>query len=966
MKVLLLVLAHDGSRRAEILKTEVQHLCTLLNHRLTTTRQASRFYDYIGGVYTHMEASAKVLQKTIVEVEEQASFLEVEAQALVSQMAKTSSKNAFPSAFVNLLLTVNALRSYQGELVKSLAELHGRFEQSLKFSIPDHPAPSVKSVRDSSIADRYYTELARFTYRDLIRFVSDPELLNTSYPYTSAPRIFATTGYQPNSRNHYFTNAEAHDEWAGWFQNTGDSAGQRTLEPAADGDLPQRFVSLRLPFWLPDQVELTPILGHEIAHAVLTDLYGFLGGGDWLSTNQSALSDYMYKMVEEFKQWIPEATIPDALPYIQEITADILALVRFKGAFLFAAVLAQLESPILSAFSNDEFDRSMIVRYIKEIRQIGDTDRLVKWRRFDAKSFYLSHTKGTRNEVTNVLLRLTVLAGVTGKIKALSPDDFTLDLAEATSQVASYLHSLFHAEDDGDDEVPVIALEATKAFEQLATKFIDITYDAFEPAIKKYWTSPKSSEKEHGPVYADYFLNRQRVSNRLQVGWKDYREWVGYPVKVGDMASDIHWQSQWCSAAAKAKGNYVGKDIKSNLLSIAVMEDYLLRTMSSKQLFEQFELRFTPAKVDGGDLLYLQNWNDFFKGGSIATRNHTGAATHEEHVLNPSREIGTFLKKGRWLRTDLPRPKWDREAITGTKGEKENLWPVIDSTATSFALTLYSAHVNSGKPVPADFIGEGMSSTGCILLGRYDVATLTQLVGESAIPSILHKECLAYLRRVVLLGRPEIRHREPNMHRAIGMMFVALASPMAWRIMASWIDAVVRPALVSENIVLHFMISDGWEHVIVLFEHSVDVQSSAVRLEPITKAISDIRHHPCVVRTETIFCNLMLELQGAKSTGERLVSVRFRCRANAAAPISTDELKQHILQIHPVSRVSEFEQKFKGFSVVVRFLTGLTDFEIRVVVPSDRENDRFAAIRFVHERLNQGNKISRLQSQVAF
>jgi len=957
---IVVALAQDAVRRVRIMQGELRHLRAMLEYRLQNASVGQTVFEAIVGPFGHMKACVDDLLREQQRVHPLAIKL---LDACVDIAAKGGHPSGDASRFrvsQNVLLTINSLRAEQAALVHTLGELHARFEQSVKYSIPDHPSPSIRGLRDSSQADRYYTELARWTYRDLIRFVdSNDGGLASSYPFEKAPRVFVTRRYDPDSSFTRYVNGREHADWWNWHWKD-----MRLPEKAATvkmqlSGLPNRFVSISLPFWLPDCLEIAPVLGHELAHTVLEDIFGHVAADDWILRDRSPLAALFRSNIEALSGWNAGVEESMARTASLEMVADLLALVRYRSAFLYTAASLSLEHPFLSGFAADSAKQSRVVDLLEQI--FNSKSPIEVLASVNAARSLADVNAGSFSHAVILLVRLDVLARIAPELELNDPT--TQALADEIAQAVDLLLNAFYE--------PRPATERA-SYDLLVRRLVVSARKLVAAPARKFWKM-NSGSSTGSPinkfVWVDYFLDRQRVSSSVCDAWRSTAN-----LTEGCHVQDVVWRMRWTEAecAARCEPNLA----YSVVLHQALMEDYVFRTSTPAHLFNQLSqfgsVRDVPLPST------LSHFAETYPvAREVGVANSIDSGKHFLSVTGPSIEVRDYIMRGESgdssskLRNG-PFPKWNRIALLGNDFQVPmEKSPKLLPSMVPFFLTLYSTTKGQSKPEPAAFLRcaeQRDDDSAALVLGRYDVVTLVKDDGRDEGHELANpwNRSPSHRRRVVALDSA------PSMETTIAMTFVALSSPLAWRIFYVWLRQALAEKISPDGISVGAFLSDGWEQVVVVFAVAKSSCITAVSFDPILTAMEDISAHPVVGRTETLFFERALVL---KAPTKSMLSIRFRCRASTGSALDTSALENELFTAKN-SAGKDWAQVFCSQTIkfAVCVLAGLTDYEIRTRFPTDNRHNGNAAqaklalkaAHHLHYALNSCSSVGRLQTQIAF
>jgi len=1027
---LFAVLAGDAIRRAEILKREIDFFRGTLQFRVPRDAngkaRGNGDFDSEKGPIGYLQRAAKSLS------EEADSVLTSARQLLeiVHEVAEldTSSRHIPKDEEVRLtiLLLANGVSTRLSSLVMQLGELHLRYEQIMKYQIPDHPSPSVRGLRDSTLVDRYLTELGRQVFRDIANFVRDARTLASAYPFESVPPIFLTRVYDPESSLQRFTSSTLHADWVGWYEatNPDDTHGESAKPIRSTISPPEAFVSVRLPYWLPDCLEYVPVIAHEVAHAVLRDALGPASTTPLQMTDGNPLQALFVTVADTIGQSVLlYGESQDTVRYwATEFVCDLLALARFKGAYLYCAASLTLSAGIIRGFDADSFGESRVAALFEYIKYRAEGDKkqyaeiLAAFGTFD--EFRTKNLADLRGSLL-VLTRLEILASLAPMVEEAaggSKSESVIETGAFCESLCAVLGLVKKRIGSFSPEHVIIDLakDLTKALKKSGA-------GGYEEACKAYWhacngettfdeTSVRFQGVDMPPDGADYFLWRQRISTKLIRQWNecaldnstdarnnDFR----YPaIELGAQLTDVVWRTRWAEVVGSMAAKVPAKERPQSMVLRApirhLIDDYLFRNVHPGALYGLLNQR---ARRDGAPrpLSYDEVYGPTIPGNigrRVLPPGVSSSINEIEHftaIYLPARDIEAYVECGTALvggRLPDGFPQWDRDRILGISKR-------IEEGRVARQAFLFSLYLSRSGEVNAQEVRPAQGSSR-VLLGRYDIATLDpdSANWESKLhwPDKPPYPTLAQRRVLINVNDAMDSAVNCSLERVVAISLIALASPLAWRILVPWIrDRNTFSLSGNSPIEMLAFLSDGWDQVVVLFRltqaHPGAVAEAAPAhrtnftggtlgrpgfpfaprvVDEVCAGLQDLSRHPVVGRMETMFTDLLLE-QGAPQ--DYHLSLSMRCRAQAGCPLDPVDLSHAICDGDPQGGQHAWSSMFPdGPFPTVRTVSGLTDYEIRL----DSEHNPSCqspihAAKELRDRINKRpERVGRLITQVSF
>jgi hypothetical protein len=510
-KTLLVALMQDADKRLAVLHQEVEHLTSVLQSRVLQSKRhisENLLIDIlpIAKSSEQLIASVSLLQTEISELRKSNKKLRRE---LDNQVFADSSSNDEQN-WLKLGCLLGAIRFRTCLMVKELGDLHERFDQALRHVSPDHPEPTIRRLRDTSVSDRYLNELSRWTYRDVAHFATSEKLLRGAYPYFDIPQVYQLRDYAENSSHHSVNTTAGEGRWRNWWKHRSALQAQAKLKEGR----PEKYVMIHTPFWLPDILEVAPVIAHEVAHEVIEDCFGHeIDLEQRPSDSQTPLAQLFagYSKILGVALY-PYAPLNEAVAMqnAREFLADFLAFSRFRVAYVYCAFFMMLEAGYFAGFCRDAVGHWHLpeilhrwsnatssafrnnVSFLKDMRIRNDmeaTNLLVFLARIE---LLCSLGKSLNNSTFEVKALLEIEQFVKEMVKQVATVDFSSDQYEKLLKNLRALHDA--------KMVPYgLALDS----ELGEPKMRSVT-----DTLKELWNQPGENE-------LNFFLVRQRLSKKF-------------------------------------------------------------------------------------------------------------------------------------------------------------------------------------------------------------------------------------------------------------------------------------------------------------------------------------------------------------------------------------------------------------------------------------------------------------------
>lgn len=1022
---LLATLVAEADRHGVILRDEVNYFTGLLNYRAPTNDNgtgASWFDSQIGPI-THLKASLSAVKldvdKSIVATEVLKQILsQLDVDALRSD---DSSKTKLR----NLLLLASGQLQFISKLVEDLGELHTRYEQVVKYSIPDHPAPTVRGLRDSTLADRYTAELGRQVHRDLAKFIVHEDGLGSPYPYKAVPRVYLTRVYEPNSRVHLFRESATHSSWIQWQHESlfNDRPEHKQPSSHASGtvddpqscvdqpehkqpishapgtvDDPNSFVAVRMPFWLPNSLELVPIIGHELAHSVIYDAIGSIDALDSDPEAPSPLRELLNNIARALRTAFPDdVTETFARTNAVEFLADALAVARFQGGYLYTFATLRLGSEVTFSLATDHHGVNAIPDVLigmqsraqkrATVSSLALSDQLTQ---IDLRRSHELASDNARLYHAVSLARLGVVAKLAMLCRPNYPNSATDTAIEELAKAVEGALDLLSYEDTNAPSSR-IAPRARQAFEKEVINVFQIPLTSskkksFVSIVDKYWLNcgepgqlgPKFGDGHFAPTIfpkgAEYFLWRQRISTSLIAPLNQALESKQISVTSGLHLHDVVWRLRWREATPMQKppGALPQPPALPSLVQRReiriLIDDYLFRNGNPQPLFDLIAMRARASTPTPTDPVYFSKAFDHAKDYKTSTLDRE---RHFFRVYLPAVRMANYFRTKDTNPAHLydlkPFAQWQKELLLGNVDQDFQLEKDLAEyrfAKEQYVLSFWLARAGNVENALATLPNPKPGITTALLLGRYDAATLEAAVNVTGV-DVAKKNNIALVQRRTLspiwLSGPYENGAPPApLGNAFAMTLLALSSPLAWRVFLHWIKHSEKASrLRSAGIAHELYLSDGWEQAILIF--TLDPRHTGSRVvDDILEMMCEVSGHPLVGRTETLFTKKMFDLK----PGTRYdVSYRFRCRSRPGTKLDDKALLQALCNQWTADLPLP----------IVRVVTGLTDYEIRITKPAgqrtaNHDANKLLSAKELHTRLNNDCQllVDRLITQIAF
>lgn len=867
MESLHKILLFDLRRRQEILVDEIQHLVEAIKYRLPLADQ-----DHDSAL-SHLNRIAGAATELLTEVKADAT-----ERALFEKWWNGSSG----SNHFSRKLTKRDIAAYQcfhqvwqskmmikaSVFVQRLGELHDRLERQLERTNSDHPNPVLRRRAEQGQIDKFLCEHVKWIHRDLARIVVK---LGAKYPYFEIPTTFYSWQYDASSSQHSFVSFKNYEaNWKKWA-TTDDGSRMR----------PSKFTSIGLSYWMPERLVSHPIIGHELAHQVLQDLYGKDTPFGGLSTDDSQLSRTIRRLIHCAEAWLihrnsPQNSSAQTWGLVREIICDLLSALRYGSAYLHAWIIEISEIDTLADFMHDSFGM------LKEVRDFDGISVEYIQREILGPSRALA-----RGRPPNVYYRGKVLIAL---LQGLGRE--TDDLCEELIQEVDCwlerhleLSQGVYAETDADDgsafveghhferefarDLSLIVLEES---ERMSAKWAEVgdPRSQFLQKASQLWVTDSAGVPE------DFCFARQVMSHPLRLTYLKEIETLrpdSYPSNYSRSQlrtfQDALWRLEWAIESNRDPELPERlEELRNRLraLNAFAIDDYLYRTGNPLRLLQALarqqntssgatETRQTLINFDGinasssiDDAVLRRTYKpDWLETLDDAVRRRDGNSVVLELHNGPFN-----LNEDQLLRMEpllLTLTEFNRLGL----GQPNSVLHTMQLISLKPSAPSEPALISVKKKYLNPQIFE-------LVLGRYDAFAINCMCSGphessnksdnniSTTPVAEGFKAVSRLKRLVPVG--EICDGKP-----IAAIMVSLRWDASRLMMAGWFHNYLLRSRPKHS---SLFISDGWEDLVVVILRDTDT-SMTDDVKKLTSMLDELNKSPLVASTETLFTSTVLD-----------------------------------------------------------------------------------------------------------
>lgn len=869
MNTLQSVLLYDLKRRQTILREELTHLTQSIRYRLT---------KFDGTAKRHLTLMGRAVDELIKEVDadvsERVAFLDWRKNAQFIRERDDGRDDGLPGVgeftyqeylCFHIVWQAKMMRK-AAVIAERISDLHDRLEQQLERTLPDYPNPVLRRRTELGQADKFLCEHVKWVHRDLARAT---KLLGASYPYSEIPPIFYSWQYVSSSSQHEFIS----------YENSKLERAQRAATMNG-GFGPAKFTSLGVSYWMVERAVSHPLIGHEIAHQVIQDIYGRGAPYDRLGVESNQLDLLIGRIRKCAESWLlhrrdnPKSK-QMTWELVREILCDVLAAQRYGVAYLHAWIIEISEQHELADLFHDH----------------GGMLRRMDFKGVNSNYLHREIFRPSMALATNmrfdVYYRGVVLVHF---LKSLGREADKLKdelLSEVNQWLDSYLQLITGAIGAGDEDRnradEFLYFEREFARDLADTVVEEYPRERIEPdglgrakqskvvrAANMYWITDSAGAP------TDFCLRQQCMSNPVRKryfamitalrGDQAYKDGLD-PTKLRTF-QDGMWRLEW--AWASRRKEYEGElpgalELRNQMraLNSIAVDDYLYRTgnpLALKIIFHD-----QPQFCEGADKIGVQidNVDDSIDGSKLSKVHCDPWVTsfdeklRDKYTSMPMNGEGAIYKKGALSFINFCAPirlnetDWDELGLNTDAFRLYALY--LESQSPARRETTETSHPN----------GVAMAQ----LLGRYDRITISDYTGNenSAVARDDGNAVrVARLKKILYLGAGKLNLQGLDI---VATVLLSLKWEATRLMFAIWLKRSIDCGYVK------LFLSDGWEDlVLVCTKGKCEEYDDAIdRVFDIVKCLND---SPFVGKTETLFSESVL------ASGKRL-RYRFVCTRNS-------------------------------------------------------------------------------------
>lgn len=908
--ILVAVMQFDTQRRFDVLREEIKHLIRAIDFRIKPIGNAQEASppgpSANGGPGSSRSAFLHRLKDSALCLQEecQDDLLELERfqhQPPPRQSSATEQERQLSSdCFVVLW---NAKAHEKALLIaERLGELQSRFEQFLQRSNPTHATSTARRRAEQGLIDKYLSEFTRWVHRDLALFSMQA---GARYPYRDLPSTYQFWGYQKTSRQHSFTSLRGHIQWRQYIERESEE------QPS-----PRRFTALSLSYWIPERLPLVPIIGHELAHQLLRDIYGREVNFPLLEQDGSDFASLYRGVTDTVEAWLWPLVSGGGLDrkmlssLAQEIVCDLLAAVRFGYAFAYAWALEMLADERFANLFHDQYGMMRRLQSAPDDQHAADPSIAASVESLREETEI--GTRSLKRAVPGRYYRGSVMLSFLRCLK-LECDELANELSDALAQLLDVMLELYSS---GDMASKAFHMELAHEL-STAVNYRYATGDGreghgvskFLKAARAFWDTqsmPKPEGEGDRKGQVNPSLDHQLVN-------ADFRQMIvatmsdlsGERAQAFNEASavrtltDVTWRLEWAieSRRSEAAGPDEMAEFRNRVrtLNFLAMDDYMVRTANQARLFGVL-----AGKEDGDEGKRLEDVNtNHLNIDSIrntydvspviafdrkALEAKPGGVEDWLSIPFNGQEISIKVSRLSWLDLPILRPDFWTGLINGGSADKRAP-PLLVLELMRLRRSRIKYEMNRVKLAPALTRQDGAAelhdyTIECsdTLLGRYDAFALSRQVrrngntdwellasddSDGGRQTKLESAIVSRSKRLVpVRGTGQAQHLSPQ-EPVLALILVSLKWDASRAVVARWLSAVDTQAQFG-NSRLSVFLSDGWDDLVVFVgarqgAKGPQVSSVGAAARDAVRLIGLLNASPFVSSTETLFTAQLLQ-----------------------------------------------------------------------------------------------------------
>jgi hypothetical protein len=728
---LIAVLLQDLRQRQHILADETQHFIDSIAYRFPKNGQQ---HGSALSLLVRLTNAAHQLRAEIEQDDEERSRFETWWTSIDQRLEAPMSAQA-PAYHCFFLVWQAKMMNKAVLIAERIGNLHDRLEQQLQRTNPDFPSPILHRRAEQGQVDKFLCEHVKWVHRDLARFVALK--LSATYPYSAVPDTFQSWQYEGSATQHSFISYAHHSSLREKFQGADRPAKPLTQDP-------HRFTVIGLSYWMTERLISHPIIGHELAHQILQELYGRQSPYMRLEGDASQLGRCVRRLIRCAEVWLLHRQHPlhnspeQAWQHVREILCDVLAAQRYGCAYLYAWIIEVSANP---EFANLMHDAEGMLRPITDFNEVDEA--------YIAREILAPSAAFAASMRLDIFYRGTVLIAFLREGRELD-DLSTALLNEVEVWLQRFLSLatgvLAPGTDVGDAQA---GFNFEKEFARdLALTLVEEESRRSDPDIGNSRASElmraaaKQWEVGAGGRLKDRSLVHQVMSNPVRKIYLEKLAALGVPYskQKGEQLrtlQDALWRVEWATASSTRNAHGVEPQAPSGpratsqalrALDSIGLDDYLYRTGNPLRLLQAISRQRPPEK---GQL------------ESVSPKSNSILDKDLETLYGPPPWVPALDALLRGFQPGQRIPILKGFPLTLTEREIQHLGPMVMNDAEWFEIglgqdgcQLCEMHLLSLKPaLPADVDHEVneryRASLFAPLLGRYDAVAIRPAVGRT-------------------------------------------------------------------------------------------------------------------------------------------------------------------------------------------------------------------------------------------
>ncbi len=235
-----------------------------------------------------------------------------------------------------------------------LGELQNRLNMLLQRINSDFPKISIRRRKEQGQMDKYLSVHAEDVHKNLVNEISNHSK-RVPHCLKNVTNVFGFCRYDNSSSQHAFLGEELYKKKKKLTDtddtnNTNEGIGEKS-----------QIVNIGFSYWLTERLALQPVIGHELGHQIIEDIYGRGRPHTKLSKPSDKLDRVLHRATNCIDSWLGEVDKNYNWYLVREVVCDLLGASSYGYAFLYAWIMEFRDFTELASLFHD--DDKMIRSY---------------------------------------------------------------------------------------------------------------------------------------------------------------------------------------------------------------------------------------------------------------------------------------------------------------------------------------------------------------------------------------------------------------------------------------------------------------------------------------------------------------------------------------------------------------------------------------------------------------------------